>query len=49
MQALLASGFAVTDLRESVVDERIAGILSEHDIERFRGWPAALVIAARRG
>jgi hypothetical protein len=39
---------ALTDLRESVVDERIAGILSEHDIERFRGWPAALVLAARK-
>ena len=46
--ALLANGFALTDLRESVVDERVAGILSEHDIERFRGWPAALVLAATR-
>jgi len=44
--ALLENGFTLTDLRESVVDERVAGILSEHDIERFRGWPAALVIAA---
>jgi len=48
VQALLSSGFALTDLRESVVDERVAGILSEHDIERFGGWPAALVIAAER-
>jgi CBS domain-containing protein len=38
----------VTDLRESVVDERVVGILSEHDIERFRGWPAALVLAGRK-
>jgi ubiquinone/menaquinone biosynthesis C-methylase UbiE len=45
--ALLANGFALTDLRESVVDERLASILSDHDIERFRGWPAALVVEAR--
>jgi len=44
--ALLSAGLVVTDLRESVVDERVAGILSEHDIERFRGWPVALVLAA---
>ena len=44
--ALLANGFALTDLRESAIDERVAGILAEHDIERFRGWPAALVLAA---
>jgi len=49
VRALLANGFELTDLRESVVDERVAGILSEHDIERFRGWPAALVIAGSRG
>jgi len=48
VRALLDSGFALTDLRESVVDERVAGILSRHDIERFRGWPAALVIAAEK-
>jgi SAM-dependent methyltransferase len=46
--ALLSAGLVVTDLRESVVDERVAGILSEHDIERFRGWPVALVLAARK-
>ena len=46
VQALLDAGFTLTHLCESVVDERVAGILSEHDIERFRGWPAALVIAA---
>jgi SAM-dependent methyltransferase len=46
--ALLETGFALTDLRESVVDERVAGILTEHDIERFRGWPVALVLAARK-
>ncbi len=44
--ALLANGFALTDLRESVVDERVAGILSDEDIERFRGYPAALVLEA---
>ncbi|HUS81972.1 MAG TPA: class I SAM-dependent methyltransferase [Dehalococcoidia bacterium] len=48
VRALLANDFELTDLRESVVDERAAGILSEHDIERFRGWPAALVVEARR-
>jgi SAM-dependent methyltransferase len=48
VRALLANGFGLTDLRESVVDERVVGILSEHDIERFRGWPAALVLAARK-
>jgi ubiquinone/menaquinone biosynthesis C-methylase UbiE len=48
VRALLASGFVLTDLRESVVDDSVAGILSQHDIERFRGWPAALVIAARK-
>jgi ubiquinone/menaquinone biosynthesis C-methylase UbiE len=46
VRALLDSGFRLTDLRESVVDERAAPILSEEDIERFRGYPAALVIAA---
>lgn len=46
--ALLANGFALTDLRESVVGERLAGVLSEHDIERFRGWPVALVLAAQK-
>lgn len=46
--ALLDAGFALTDLRESVVDERVAGVLSEHDVERFRGWPVALVLAAKR-
>ena len=49
VRALLASGFALTDLRESVVDERVAGVLSLHDVERFRGWPAALVMAAVKG
>ena len=48
VRALLANDFELTDLRESVVDERAAGILSEHDIERFRGWPAALVVAGRK-
>ena len=48
VRALLANGFELTDLRESVVDERVAGILTEQDIERFRGWPAALVLAARK-
>jgi ubiquinone/menaquinone biosynthesis C-methylase UbiE len=48
VRALLANGFELTDLRESVVDERVAGVLSEHDIERFRGWPAALVVAGRK-
>ena len=47
--ALMASGLVLTELRESVVDERAAGILTEHDIERFRGWPAALVMAAVKG
>jgi len=48
VRALLANGFELTDLRESVVDETVAGILTEQDIERFRGWPAALVLAARK-
>lgn len=48
VRALLANGFELTDLRESIVDERVAGVLSEHDIERYRGWPAALVVAARK-
>jgi len=48
VRALLANDFELTDLRESVVDERAADILSEHDIERFRGWPAALVVAGRK-
>lgn len=46
VQALLDAGFTLTDLQESVVDERAAPILSDEDIERFRGYPAALVIAA---
>lgn len=46
VRALLTNGFELTDLRESVVDERVAGVLSEHDIERFRGWPVALVLSA---
>jgi len=43
--ALLDAGFEITDLRESVVDERAASVLSDEDIERFRGYPAALVVA----
>jgi len=46
VRALLTNGFELTDLRESIVDERVAGILSDEDIERFRGWPAALVVEA---
>jgi SAM-dependent methyltransferase len=48
VRALLVSGFELVDLCESVVDERVVGILSEHDVERFRGWPAALVLAAQK-
>ena len=43
--ALLDAGFTLTNLRESIVDERAAPILSDEDIERFRGYPAVLVIA----
>jgi len=46
VRALLSNGFALADLRESVVDERVAGILTEEDVERFRGWPVALVLSA---
>lgn len=46
VRALLDAGFTLTDLRESVVDERAAPVLSDEDIERFRGYPAALVLAA---
>ncbi len=43
---LLDAGLTLTDLRESVVDERAASVLSDEDIERYRGLPVALVIAA---
>ena len=45
VRTLLDAGFTLTDLRESVVDERAAPILPDEDIERFRGYPAVLVIA----
>jgi len=46
--ALLDSGFTLTGVREEVVDERLGAIMSGEAIERFRGWPGALIIAARR-
>ena len=48
VRSLLDAGFTLTDLRESVVDERAAPILSDEDIERFRGYPVALVVAGTR-
>ena len=47
--ALMASGLAMTDFREAVVDERAVPPLAEEDVERYRGWPAALVISAVKG
>ena len=49
VRALLTNGFELTDLRESIVDERVAGVLSEHDIERYRSWPVALMLEAVKG
>ena len=44
--ALMASGLRITDFREVVVDERAIPALSAEDVERYRGWPVALVISA---
>lgn len=46
--ALLATGLILTELREEIVDEHLKPIFSQEAVERFRGWPGALIIAARR-
>jgi len=48
VSALLGSGLLLTDLREEVIDDRLTGVLSPEDVERFRGWPLALIIRAQR-
>ena len=48
VEAVLASGLEVTELREAVVDESVIPVLSAEDVERFRGWPVALVISATK-
>ena len=48
VRALTASGLAVSHVREEVIDERLLDFLSPLDIERFRGWPAVLVISATK-
>ena len=48
VQALLAQGLSVTDLREEVVDDRLTAMLGEVEVERYRGLPLAVVLAARK-
>jgi ubiquinone/menaquinone biosynthesis C-methylase UbiE len=47
--ALRGAGLQMQELREKVIDEALLPVLSEEEVERFRGWPAALVIVAKRG
>ena len=42
------SGLRLGELREEVVDERLATIVSELDVMRFRGFPLALIMAAEK-
>ena len=46
VSCLLEAGFELSALRESVIDEVLLPVFSPEDVERFRGWPAALVVAA---
>jgi len=48
LEAAATAGLALRSLREEVIDERLEGILSSLDIERFRGMPLALVISATK-
>jgi ubiquinone/menaquinone biosynthesis C-methylase UbiE len=48
LAALAGNGLELVQLKEAVVDEAAAPVLSAEDVERFRGWPAALVISAKR-
>ena len=48
VRALTANELAVQDVREEVIDERLLDFLSPLDVERFRGWPGALVISATK-
>jgi ubiquinone/menaquinone biosynthesis C-methylase UbiE len=47
--ALRGAGLQMQELREKAIDEALLPVLSEEEVERFRGWPAALVIVAKRG
>jgi ubiquinone/menaquinone biosynthesis C-methylase UbiE len=46
--ALTAAGLALSDMREELVDERLTGVIGQEEVERFRGMPIALVIAAEK-
>ena len=48
LDALRANGLKLTDLREEVVDDRLSAILGQEEIERFRGMPLALIVAAEK-
>ena len=43
------SGLTLTELREEVVDDRLNDVVGSETVERFRGLPLALVIAAAKG
>ncbi len=46
--ALRRAGLQMQELREKVIDEALLPVLSEEEVQRFRGWPAALVISATK-
>ena len=46
LDALRANGLKLTDLREEVVDDRLNDVIGSEGVERFRGMPVALMIAA---
>jgi SAM-dependent methyltransferase len=48
VSALGASGMVLTDLREELVDDRLAPMLGD-EVELFRDQPIALIVAARKG
>ena len=49
LNALRENGLELTDLREEVVDDRLNDVIGSEGVERFRGMPIALVIAAAKG
>jgi ubiquinone/menaquinone biosynthesis C-methylase UbiE len=48
LKPLLDAGLTIAEMREEVVDERLLPVLSQEEMERFRGWPAALLICAEK-
>jgi 2-polyprenyl-3-methyl-5-hydroxy-6-metoxy-1,4-benzoquinol methylase len=48
LRAMSKAGFAIQDLREEIIDDRLLAIWPPEEIERYRGIPAVLIIAGER-